>query len=57
MSTIKNRKQATLEHTLLAGLGIGLLIGFLSKRIAMGLLLGLAVALLLRYVFPKHNSK
>lgn len=52
-----NRKQASLERTLLIGLGIGLLVGFVSKRIAAGLLLGLAVAVILRFLFPKTSSK
>lgn len=51
-----NRKQATLERTLLLGVGIGLLIGFLSKRIAAGLLLGLLVAVILRYAYPQNKQ-
>lgn len=57
MDKTVNRKQASLERTLLIGLGIGLLIGFASKRIAIGLLLGLGVAVLLRFLFPKRSSK
>ncbi len=55
MSTEK--KQSSIERTLLIGLGIGLLIGFISKRIAYGLLLGIGLSLLIAYVMkPKPQD-
>ena len=47
---MSNEKQTSVERTLLIGLGIGLVIGFVSKRIAYGLLLGIGLSLLIAYV-------
>lgn len=49
----QNRKQTSIEKTLLIGLGLGLLIGFLSKRIAYGLLLGIGLTFLISYVMKQ----
>jgi hypothetical protein len=52
----QNKKQTSIEKTLLIGLGIGLLIGFLSKRIAYGLLLGIGLTSLISYFMkPKEE--
>jgi L-cystine uptake protein TcyP (sodium:dicarboxylate symporter family) len=54
----QNRKQTSIEKTLLIGLGLGLLIGFLSKRIAYGLLLGIGLTFLISYVMkPKADDQ
>jgi hypothetical protein len=54
---MSNRKQATIERTLLIGLGLGLLIGFLSKRIAYGLMLGIGLTWLISYMMkPKEED-
>ncbi len=51
------KKQSSIEKTLLIGLAIGLLIGFISKRIAYGLLLGVGLSLLIAYVMkPKQQD-
>jgi hypothetical protein len=53
-----SKKQATIERTLIIGLGIGLLIGFISKRIAYGLLLGIGLSLLIMYMMrPNREEK
>jgi L-cystine uptake protein TcyP (sodium:dicarboxylate symporter family) len=55
---MNSRKQTSIEKTLLIGLGIGLLIGFLSKRIAYGLLLGIGLTFLISYLMkPKQEDK
>jgi hypothetical protein len=48
---MERKRQTTIERTLLAGVVLGLLAGFLSKRIAYGLLLGIGVSFLLAYLF------
>ena len=54
---MSSRKQSNIEKTLLIGLGIGLLIGFISKRIAYGLFLGIGLAFLISYLMkPKENE-
>ncbi len=54
----QNTKQAGIEKTLLIGLGIGLLIGFISKRVAYGLFLGIGIAFLISYLMkPKEENK
>lgn len=55
---MSRQKQSTIEKTLLIGLGLGLLIGFLSKRIAYGLLLGIGLTFLISYVMkPKADDQ
>lgn len=55
---MSEKKQASIERTLLIGLGIGLLIGFISKRIAYGLLLGIGLSILIGYMFrPSKNER
>jgi hypothetical protein len=51
------KKQAGIERTLLVGLGLGLLIGFISKRIAYGLLLGIGIALFMMYYLRPRNDE
>ena len=52
------KKQAGIERTLLVGLGIGLLIGFISKRVAYGLLLGIGIAVsMMYYLRPRNDEK
>jgi hypothetical protein len=52
------KKQSSIERTLLIGLGIGLLIGFISKRIAYGLLLGIGLSLFIAYMMkPKQDDE
>ncbi len=54
---MSNKKQTSIEKTLLYGLGIGLLIGFISKRIAYGLLLGIGLTFLISYMMkPKEEN-
>lgn len=54
---MSSQKQTSIEKTLLIGLGIGLLIGFLSKRIAYGLLLGIGLTFLISYFMkPKEEE-
>ncbi|MBS4064014.1 MAG: hypothetical protein KGZ74_05615 [Chitinophagaceae bacterium] len=54
----QNKKQTSIERTLLIGLGLGLLIGFLSRRIAYGLLLGIGITFLISYFMkPKTDDK
>lgn len=54
----QHKKQTSIERTLLIGLGLGLLIGFLSRRIAYGLLLGIGITFLISYFMkPKTNNK
>ena len=54
----QNKKQSSIERTLLIGLGLGLLIGFLSRRIAYGLLLGIGITFLISYFMkPKTDDK
>jgi hypothetical protein len=54
---MSTKKQAGIERTLLVGLGIGLLIGFISKRIAYGLLLGIGIALFMMYYLRPRNDE
>jgi hypothetical protein len=55
---MSKQKQAGIERTLLVGLGIGLLIGFISKRVAYGLLLGIGIALFMMYYLrPRDNEE
>jgi hypothetical protein len=55
---MSSKKQTSIEKTLLIGLGLGLLIGFLSKRIAYGLLLGIGLTFLISYFMkPKPNDR
>ena len=57
---MSGQKQSTIERTLLIGLGLGLVIGFISKRIAYGLLLGIGLSLLIAYVMrpgPQDNDR
>jgi L-cystine uptake protein TcyP (sodium:dicarboxylate symporter family) len=55
---MSNQKQSSIEKTLLIGLGLGLLIGFLSKRIAYGLLLGIGLTFLISYLMkPKEENR
>lgn len=55
---MSNKRQASIERTLLIGLGIGLLIGFISKRVAYGLLLGLGIAVFMMwYLRPSNEEK
>lgn len=54
---MSDKKQASIEKTLLIGLGIGLLIGFISKRIAYGLILGIGLTFLITYIMkPKQDD-
>jgi len=54
----QNKKQSSIEKTLLIGLGNCLLIGFLSKRLAYGLLLGIGLTFLISYFMrPKEENK
>jgi hypothetical protein len=54
----QHKKQSSIERTLLIGLGLGLLIGFLSRRIAYGLLLGIGITFLISYFMkPKTDDK
>ncbi|MBY0479156.1 MAG: hypothetical protein K2Q24_16020 [Chitinophagaceae bacterium] len=55
---MSNKKQSSIEKTLLYGLGIGLLIGFISKRIAYGLLLGIGLTFFIAYMMkPKQDDE
>ena len=54
---MSNQKQAGIERTLLVGLGIGLLIGFISKRVAYGLLLGIGIALFMTYYLRPRDDE
>ncbi|MEJ8819781.1 hypothetical protein [Lacibacter sp. H407] len=55
---MSNKRQASIERTLLIGLGIGLLIGFISKRVAYGLLLGIGIAVFMMwYLRPRNEEK
>jgi hypothetical protein len=55
---MSERKQISIERTLIIGVLIGLLIGFLSKRIAYGLLLGIGLTFLISYFMkPKKNDR
>ncbi len=55
---MSNKRQASIERTLLIGLGIGLLIGFISKRVAYGLLLGIGIAVFMMfYLRPRNNEE
>ncbi|HLP39410.1 hypothetical protein WG954_18470 [Lacibacter sp. H375] len=54
---MSTKKQAGIERTLLVGLGLGLLIGFISKRIAYGLLLGIGIALFMMYYLRPRNDE
>ena len=54
---MSNKKQSSIEKTLLIGLGIGLLIGFISKRIAYGLLLGIGLSLFMMYMLRPGNEE
>ena len=55
---MSNKKQVSIERTLLIGLGIGLLIGFISKRVANGLLLGIGIAVcMIFYLRPRNEEK
>jgi hypothetical protein len=55
---MSNKKQSSIEKTLLIGLGLGLLIGFLSRRLAYGLLLGIGLTFLISYFMkPKEENK
>ncbi len=54
---MSTKKQAGIERTLLVGLGLGLLIGFISKRIAYGLLLGIGIALFMMYYLRPRNNE
>jgi hypothetical protein len=52
------QKRSSIERTLLIGLGLGLLIGFVSKKIAYGLLLGIVLSLVIAYMMkPKEEHK
>lgn len=54
---MSSQKQSSIEKTLLIGLGIGLLIGFISKRVAYGLFLGIGLAFLISYIMkPKEDG-
>ena len=53
---MSEQKQSSIERTLLIGLGIGLLIGFISRRIAYGLLLGIGLSLLIAYVMKPRSQ-
>jgi len=44
------KNQATIERTLLIGVVIGLLIGFISRRVTYGLLLGIGLSWLIYYM-------
>jgi hypothetical protein len=58
LQLMNRQKQSSIERTLLIGLGLGLLIGFISKRIAYGLLLGIGLSLLIAYLMkPKDNNR
>lgn len=54
---MRKQKQAGIERTLLVGLGIGLLIGFISKRVAYGLLLGIGIALFMMYYLRPRDEE
>jgi hypothetical protein len=54
---MERKRQATIERTLLIGVVLGLLIGFFSKRIAYGLLLGIGLSILLAYLFRTPEKK
>ena len=54
---MNKQKQAGIERTLLVGLGIGLLIGFISKRVAYGLLLGIGIALFMMYYLRPRDEE
>lgn len=55
---MSNKRQASIERTLLIGLGIGLVIGFISKRVAYGLLLGIGIAVFMMwYLRPRNEEK
>ncbi|MBX9784031.1 MAG: hypothetical protein K2X48_12145 [Chitinophagaceae bacterium] len=55
---MENKKQVSIERTLLIGLCIGLLIGFISKRVASGLLLGTGLTFIITYFMkPKEEDK
>jgi hypothetical protein len=52
------QERASTERTLLTGLGLGLLIGFISKRIAYGLLLGIGISYLIAYFTkPRQDER
>lgn len=53
----QNKQQSSIEKTLLIGLGIGLLIGFISKRVAYGLLLGIGLTFLVSYLLKPKDEK
>jgi ABC-type uncharacterized transport system permease subunit len=54
---MQNKKQTTIERTLLIGAVVGLLIGVLSKRLATGLLTGIGLSILIGYLFRQSNEK
>jgi len=54
---MSTKKQAGIERTLLVGLGLGLLIGFISKRIAYGFFLGIGIALFMMYYLRPRNDE
>jgi hypothetical protein len=54
---MQNKKQATIERTLLIGAVVGLLIGIISKRLATGLLTGIGLSILIGYLFRQSNNK
>jgi len=54
---MQNKKQTTIERTLLIGAVVGLLIGVLSKRLATGLLTGIGLSILIGYLFRQSNDK
>lgn len=54
---MQNKKQATIERTLLIGAVVGLLIGILSKRLATGLLTGIGLSILIGYLFRQSKKR
>jgi hypothetical protein len=53
----QQKKQATIERTLLVGAIAGLLLGILSRRLAIGLLTGIGLSLLIGYALNQSSKQ